>query len=219
MTTARAYRGIGMEGAIATWYAKNTARDQDRFADTARLVAARTPPGREVLEVAPGPGFLAVQLAKRGYRVTAVDISATFVRIARENAARAGVSIDVRQGNASQLPFADHSFDFVICTAAFKNFSDPVGALDEIHRVLRRGGQGAIIDLRKDAAAADIDAEVGKMGLSWWNRLLTRWIFRFVLLRRAYTREQLERLLRDSRFERANIVAAGIGFELQLAKP
>src|SRR5262249_1894495 len=108
MTTAKAYKGIGMEGAIATWYAKNTARDHDRFTDTARLVAERARPGSEVLEVAPGPGFLAIQLARRGYRVTAVDISATFVRMARENAARAGVTIDVRQGNASRLPFADN---------------------------------------------------------------------------------------------------------------
>src|SRR5262249_13845505 len=150
--------------------------------------------------VAPGPGFLAIQLARRGYRVTAVDISATFVRMARENAARAGVTIDVRQGNASRLPFADNSFDFVVCTAAFKNFSDPVGALDEIHRVLRPGAEAAVIDLRKDATREDIDAEVGKMGMSWWNALVTGWIFRFFLLRRAYSREQLERLVRDSRF-------------------
>ena len=92
MATAKAYKGIGMEGAIATWYAKNTAEDRDRFTDTARLVSERTSPGGAVLEVAPGPGFLAIELAKRGYRMTTVDISATFVRIARENAGRAGVT-------------------------------------------------------------------------------------------------------------------------------
>jgi ubiquinone/menaquinone biosynthesis C-methylase UbiE len=218
MATAKAYKGIGMEGAIATWYAKNTAEDRDRFTDTARLVSERTSPGGAVLEVAPGPGFLAIELAKRGYRMTTVDISATFVRIARENAARAGVTIDVRQGNASQLPFADDAFDFVVCTAAFKNFSDPIGALDEIHRVLRPGAEAAIIDLRKDATRTDIDAEVSRMGLSWWNALVTRWTFRFVLLRRAYSREQLERMVRDSRFRRCNLVLTGIGSELRLRK-
>src|SRR5262245_28988233 len=218
MTTAKAYKGIGMEGAIATWYAKNTARDRDRFADTARLVAERTRPGSEVLEVAPGPGFLAIQLAKRGYRVTAVDISGTFVRMARENAVEAGVAIDVRRANASQMPFADNSFDFVICTAAFKNFSDPVGALNEIHRVVRPGAEAVILDLRKDASRTDIDAEVSRMGLSRWNALVTRLIFRFFLLRRAYTHEQLERLVRDSRFGRCRLVPAGIGSELRLRK-
>ena len=218
MTTVKAYKGIGMEGAIATWYARNTAQDRNRFVDTARLVTERARPGSEILEVAPGPGFLAIELAKRRYRMTTVDISATFVRMARENAAKAGVTLDVRQGNASQLPFADDSFDFVICTAAFKNFGDPIGALDEIHRVLRAGGEAAIIDLRKDATRTDIDAEVSKMGLSWWNALVTRWIFRFFLLRRAYTREQLERLARESHFQRCQLLLTGIGSELRLRK-
>jgi ubiquinone/menaquinone biosynthesis C-methylase UbiE len=218
MAAAKAYKGVGMEGVIATWYAKNTGRDPDRFTDTVQRVTERARPGSEVLEVAPGPGLLAIQLAKRGYRVTAVDISATFVRIARENAAKAGVTIDVRHGNASQLPFTDNTFDFVICTAAFKNFSDPVGALDEVHRVLRPGGEAAILDLRKDATRADIDAEVARMGVSTWNALLTRWIFRFFLLRRAYSREQLERLARQSRFRRCQLVPTGITSEMLFRK-
>src|SRR5262245_57210123 len=152
MTGAKAYRGIGMEGAIATWYTKNTGRDLSRFEETARLVAARARPGSAVLEIAPGPGYLAVELARRGYAVTALDISASFVRIARENAARAGVAIDVRRGNVSQMPFADATFDFIVCTAAFKNFSDPLGALNEIYRVLRPGAAATILDLRKDAS-------------------------------------------------------------------
>src|SRR5262245_22468849 len=150
MTSAKAYRGIGMEGAIATWYTRNTGRDLSRFKETARLVADRTRPSGDVLEVAPGPGYLAIELAKRGYSVTALDISASFVRIAQENARKAGVAVDVRQGNASRMPFADAAFDFIVCTAAFKNFSDPIGALDEMHRVLRPGGAASIIDLRKD---------------------------------------------------------------------
>lgn len=178
----------------------------------------RTRRGSDVLEVAPGPGLLAIQLASRGYRMTAVDISATFVRIARENALKAGVAVDVRQGNAAQLPFADNTFDFVICTAAFKNFTDPIGALDEVYRVLRHDGEAAILDLRKDATRGDIDAEVRRMGLSLWNALVTRWIFRFFLLKRAYSCTQLERLVKQSRFRRCEIVPVGITSELRLRK-
>lgn len=218
MTRAKAYRGVGMEGAIATWYTKNTGRDLSRFTDTARLVAGRTRPGSEVLEVALGPGFLAIELATRGYPVTGLDISESFVRIARANAARAGVAIDVRHGNASRMPFADATFDFIVCTAAFKNFSDPIGALNEMHRVLRAGGAASIIDLRKDATSEEIDAEVRSMRLSRWNALVTRWTFRFVLLKRAYTRDQLERMVRQTRFGTGDIVPDGIGFELRLSK-
>src|SRR5438094_3219837 len=84
-TTKKAYKGLPMEGPIATWYTKNVARDLSRFTKVAQAVANRVAPGSRVLEVAPGPGFLAIELAKTGrYRVTGLDISESFVRIARE---------------------------------------------------------------------------------------------------------------------------------------
>jgi len=218
MTAMKAYRGIGMEGAIATWYAKNTGRDLSRFTRTARQIAERARPGSEVLEVAPGPGYLSIEMARQGYAVTALDISESFVRIARDNAATAGVAVDVRRGNAAEMPFADASFDFVVCVAAFKNFSDPIGAINEMHRVLRPGGQASIFDLRKDALREDIDAEVRSMHLSLWNAWMTRWTFQFVLLKRAYTRDQLERMVGHSCFGRSEITSDGVGFELRLTK-
>jgi ubiquinone/menaquinone biosynthesis C-methylase UbiE len=213
----KGYRGLGMEGAIARWYAKNTGRDLSRFVKTAQTVAARTPAGGRVLEIAPGPGFCAIEIARTGrYAVTGLDISETFVGIARENAAAAGVSVDFRHGNASRMPFADASFDTIVCTAAFKNFSDPIGALNEIHRVLAPGGQASIYDLRKDASAADIDREIAAMHLSGFNALLTRWTFSLVLLKRAHTRAALEQMVAASRFGSGEVVTDGISFELRL---
>src|SRR5262249_51740475 len=141
MQTAKAYRGLPMEGVIATWYTRNTGRDRTRFEDAARLIAGRVRPGAPILEVAPGPGYLAIDLAGRGYPVTGLDISRTFVRIVRENAVRAGVAVDAHHGNASDMPFADSTFEYVVCMAAFKNFTDPLGAINEMHRVLKPGGQ------------------------------------------------------------------------------
>jgi ubiquinone/menaquinone biosynthesis C-methylase UbiE len=218
MVTVKGYKGLPMEGMIATWYARNTGRDMRRFTDTARLVAERARPGGDVLEVAPGPGYLAIEMAKRGYTVTALDISKSFVRILRENAAKHGVVVDVRQGNASAMPLADGSFDFVVCMAAFKNFTNPIGAINEMHRVLRPRGQASIFDLRKDASLKDIAAEVRDMHLSAWNTLLTRFIFRHGLLRAAYTREQLERIAAESRFGCCEVEPRGIGLELRLTK-
>ena len=217
-TRQKAYKGMAMEGPIATWYAKNTGRDRRRFETVARLVGERVPPGSQVLELAPGPGYLAVEIARSGRQVAALDISKSFVRIARENAKKAGVAVDVRQGNAAAMPFAEASLDFVVSTAAFKNFSDPVGVLNEVHRVLKAGGQASIFDLRRDATLEDIDAEIRQMHLSAWNSLLTRWIFRFGLLRRAYTCEELERMAAQSRFGRCQIDVSGIGFDFRLTK-
>lgn len=208
-----------MEGPIATWYAKNTGRDRRRFVKVAQLVADRVAPGGRVLEVAPGPGFCAIEIAKSGrYSVTGLDISESFVRIARENAQEAGVAVDFRHGNASKMPCPDASFDFVVCMAAFKNFSDPIGALNEIHRVLTPGGQASIFDLRKDASRDEIATEVRDMHLSAINALLTHWTLRFVLLKRAYTRAALETMVAASRFGTCEIMADGIAFELRLAK-
>ena len=218
MTAAKGYRGLAMEGRIATWYARNTARDERRFRETALGVAARARAGARILEVAPGPGYLAIELARRGFDVTGLDLSRSFVRIGTENAAAAGVRARFEHGDAARMPFADRSFDFVVCTAAFKNFTDPLGALDEIHRVLRPGGAASIQDLRRDASPAAIREEVRKMGLSPWNAALTRLTFRLVLLPRAWTREVLEELAARSAFRGGEVVEQGIGFDLRLVR-
>src|SRR5258708_696580 len=157
--THKPYKGLPMEGIIATWYARNTSNVVRGSRKCASAVADCIKPGARVLEVAPGPGYLAIAIAKMGdYSVSGLDISHSFVRIAAENARKAGVSVDFRHGDAAHMPFPDESFDCVVCRAAFKNFSDPVGALNEIHRVLAHAGRASIIDLPKDARPRAIDA-------------------------------------------------------------
>src|SRR5262245_30108657 len=96
----KAYKGMAMEGWIATWYDRNVSRNPARFAAAADTVAARVPPGGRVLEVAPGPGYLSIEIAKRGpYRQCGLDISRSFVGIARENAARAWVRVEFEHGD------------------------------------------------------------------------------------------------------------------------
>jgi ubiquinone/menaquinone biosynthesis C-methylase UbiE len=215
----KAYKGMPMEGPIASWYAKITDGNARGFDRIAADLAERVRPGARLLEVAPGPGYLALALAKLGdYRITGIDISRSFVRIATENARKAGVSIDFRHGNASEMPFEDGSFDFVVCVAAFKNFTDPVGALDETWRVLAPGGGASIQDLCKDASPDAIRTEVEGMGLSRVNAALTKLVFRHTLLRNAYTREDMRRLVGESRFGTCEIVDRGIGFEVRLQK-
>src|SRR5919197_2162721 len=95
VTRRKPYKGLAMEGPIARWYAKNTGRDTRGYRKTAGALAERLAPGSAVLEVAPGPGYLAIELARLGaYQITGLDISHSFVRIATENARRAGVAID-----------------------------------------------------------------------------------------------------------------------------
>ncbi|WP_240563062.1 class I SAM-dependent methyltransferase [Mycobacterium sp. IS-1264] len=217
--TTKGYRGMGMEGAIARWYDKSTRKDMERFRTLAARVRELLPQGGDMLEVAPGPGYFAVEMAKRGtYRVTGLDISRTMVELARKNAAEAGVEVDFRHGNASAMPFSDESFDLLTCSAAFKNFSEPHYALQEMYRVLRPGGIALVVDLRKDVPMSEIKRHFDTVGLGTVERWMTLAAFRFMLLRRAYTRAQFERMLTDVAFREKEVRNAEIGVELLLRK-
>ena len=157
----KGWKGMGMEGWVARWYARTRRNDIQDFRREAKAVGQHLRSGCDVLEVAPGPGFFGMELARLGdFKITGLDISRTLVEIATENARNAAVKIDFRLGNAAAMPFADESFDFIYCSAAFKNFSEPVKALDEMHRVLRPGGEAVVADLCKDASLHEIDTYV-----------------------------------------------------------
>jgi ubiquinone/menaquinone biosynthesis C-methylase UbiE len=219
LSTTKPYKGLGMEGSVAKWYASLTKKSLDEFKALAQRVTQQIPPKSSVLEVAPGPGYFAIELAKLGnYRITGLDISETFVEIARANAAQANVQVDFRRGNASAMPFREAKFDFLLCRAAFKNFSDPQGALDEMYRVLKPGGQALIIDLRRDASVESINQAVNEMSVGAVNGIITKLTFRFMLLKRAYTRTQFEELISKTKFHHAEIQENLIGLEILLSK-
>jgi ubiquinone/menaquinone biosynthesis C-methylase UbiE len=212
------YRGIGMEGMIATWYANNTGKAIAEYRSLAKRIADGLRPGDRVLEVAPGPGYLAIELARFGsYRLAGLDISRTFIRLARENAARGGVRVDFQEGDVAAMPFAADTFDFIVCRAAFKNFGDPVGALREMHRVLRPGARALVIDMRNDASGKAIKDEVAKMQLGRIDRFLTRTTLS-ALRKRAYSRPVLERMVQATPFGRCDIREEPLGFEVTLTK-
>lgn len=214
----KAYKGFGMEGGVARWYEKATQRDMPEFAGLAGRIAARVPASASVLEVAPGPGFLAVELAKRGLDVTAVDISRTFVEIAHRNAAEAHVPLRLEIGDAAALPLGDASVDVVVCRAAFKNFSRPLQALSEMRRVLRPGGTALVIDLRRDVPMAAIKQYVDGQGHGWLTRWLMMLVFRTSLIKRAYTLDDIRRMAREAGWAEPRIETTPIGFEAWLLK-
>jgi ubiquinone/menaquinone biosynthesis C-methylase UbiE len=215
----KAYKGIALEGFLARWYARTTGRHRDTYRESAKIVAGQLVPGASVLEVAPGPGYLAIELARLGdYRIVGLDISRSFVEMARRNARDAGVTVTFEHGNAASMPFAGESFDLIVCRAAFKNFAEPVQALNEMHRVLRPGGKALIYDLRPDAPSDAIDAEVKRMGLGWLDALLTRLTFKYMLLRTAYSQREFTRMASQSAFGRCEVRAEGIGLAVSLVK-
>jgi ubiquinone/menaquinone biosynthesis C-methylase UbiE len=218
-TTTKAYKGLPMEGMIASWYAKTTLKDINRHQLMAKLLVEKIPASGSVLEIAPGPGYFCIELAKLGrYQITGLDISRSFVEIARRNAKEAGYKIDFREGNASAMPFKDETFDFTFCQAAFKNFSEPVRAIREMYRVLKPGGTAVIADMRHDASAEEIAREVNGMGLHPLNRFFVKWTFDHMLLKSAYTMDQMKSMVAETPFDTCRMDVKGVGFMVWLQK-
>ena len=219
LAAKKPYRGMSMEGRIATWYTKTTGKDLAEFERLARELAADLPPDARVLEIAPGPGYLSVALAKLGrFRITGLDISQSFVRIASEYAKREGVTARFIHGSASDIPLEDGMFDLIVCRAAFKNFSEPLKAINEMHRVLKPGGRALIIDLRKDASWDEIVAYIDALHVNAMNSWFMKFTFKHMLLKRAYTEAQIRSLAGESDFKSCEIVKNAVGMEISLTR-
>lgn len=95
---------------------------------------------RTVLDIGCGTGRHAIELAARGYQVTGVDLSAAQLARARQKAAAAGVSVDLRQGDARELAFiSEFDLAVVICGGAF-----PLMETDEMNYRILQGACRAL---------------------------------------------------------------------------
>ncbi len=101
--------------------------------------------GRRVLDYGCGHGMAAVVLARHGARVTAFDLSADYLREARERAAANDVSVEFVQADAQALPFADRSFDAIWGNAVLHHLDLRIAGR-EIRRVLRPGGVAVLCE-------------------------------------------------------------------------
>ena len=108
--------------------------------------AASLRPGERVLDVACGTGVvtrLAAGHVEAAGNVSGVDINPGMLAVARENAPAAS-SIEWYEGSAEALPFADATFDVVLCQMGLQFFPDKPKALQEMRRVLAPGGRALI---------------------------------------------------------------------------
>jgi len=116
-----------------------------------RLVDLAAPaPGARALDLATGTGDIAFRLADAGARVSGVDVTHRMIELARQKtASRAGPVPVFLVGDMIGLPFADESFDIATAGYGLRNVPDLRAAIDEIHRVLKRGGTALSLDFNR----------------------------------------------------------------------
>jgi demethylmenaquinone methyltransferase/2-methoxy-6-polyprenyl-1,4-benzoquinol methylase len=132
----------------------------DRFADLLsfrqdprwrRFLVSRVPDdAARVLDVASGTAAVAIELASRvpGRQVVGIDQSPEMLAAGRARVERVGLAsrIELREGRAEELPFADGEFDAVTFTYLLRYVDDPAAQLRELARVVRPGGTIAMLE-------------------------------------------------------------------------
>ena len=109
----------------------------------------------DALDVGCGTGFLSLELAVRGHRVSGIDFAPQMLAEARKKAAAQGVAVRFEEGDAEQLPFAEGSFDLVMTRHVLWTLPHPEQAIDEWIRVLRPGGRLAAMDSQFDPSVLE----------------------------------------------------------------
>jgi len=211
-----------MPGWLTAWYDEKIMKGLffQWYEDTAAEIVSGMNRGN-ILDVCTGAGYLAIFLSLKApdVRVTGLDLARGMIRRARTHAREfnTGNNLEFQVGDAGGLPFHDHSFDMVINTMAIHCFKKPVAPLDEMHRVLEKGGKVWLYDIHPYQASDPEDRAMFQT-----IKGVTPWFMQPFITEKSmaggYSREEIEGFFRKSKFKEFRFSESGIFYKFEAAK-
>lgn len=158
-----------LPAAYRAWRASDLGRITDRLEKQVILGLVGAVQGKRVLDLGCGDGALSVLLARAGAEVTGLDADPRMVTAARDRASRANAAVTLIEGDVRQLPFADDTFDVVIAITVLCFVADAEQAVNEMARVLQRGGRLVVGELGRYSLWAAKRRLSGWLGSQTWR--------------------------------------------------
>jgi 2-polyprenyl-6-hydroxyphenyl methylase / 3-demethylubiquinone-9 3-methyltransferase len=161
--------------------------------------------GRRVLDVGCGGGLLAEGMARRGARVTGIDLASGALAVARLHALEAGVAVEYREVAVEALAAEEPgAFDLVTCLEMLEHVPDPAAAVDALARLVRPGGQVVCSTINRNARSFALAI----VGAEYLMGLLPRGTHRYARLIRP---SELTRWAREAGLELVDL--AGLAYD------
>ena len=160
-------------------------------------------PGWHLLDIGSGLGGASRFFAhERGCRVSGIDLTEDYVRVAGSLAERVGLAdkVDYQQGSALAIPFPDHTFDGAYMLHVGMNIEDKAALFIEVRRVLKPGGVFAIYDVMRESEAGELAFPVPWATVPETNFITTAATYRTLLQAAGFVVEK-ERSRRDFAIE------------------
>ncbi|MGH6943593.1 MAG: class I SAM-dependent methyltransferase [Geminicoccaceae bacterium] len=114
-----------------------------------RLVDFEGYPGKRVLDVGCGVGNDLARFARAGASVVGIDLAEHSIELARRNFEQRGLAGELHVMDGEQMEFDDDSFDVVYCHTVVHFTPHPARLVQELHRVLKPGGQGIVMTVNR----------------------------------------------------------------------
>ena len=168
------------------------------------------PERSDVLDAGCGPGYLVLQMASRGFRVSGLDGATGMLTAARArvDSADLALTVDLRQGDIEALPYDGESFDLVLSTGVIEYLEEDATVLGEFFRVLRPGGHLVLPVTNRRSPVLWLDGGVEFLKRRKWFRAPLNAALARMRRRPVHPRHFLVRQHNPVRF-RASLEAAG----------